>query len=61
MNQLVVDHYESIFKNEIMIMQLEGTTKTLKELAAEFVKRDEANTDEILTAYANVRKEVVGS
>lgn len=61
MNQFVVDYYESIFKNEIMIMQLEGTTKTLKELAAEFVIRDEAHSDEILTAYANVRKEVIGS
>lgn len=61
MNQLVVEYYEIIFKNEIMMMQHEGTNKTLKELAAEFVNRDEAHSDEILAAYSNVRKEVIGS
>lgn len=60
MNELVVEYYESIFKNEIMMMQLEGTKKTLKELAADFVNRDEAYSDEILAAYSNVRKEVIG-
>lgn len=60
MNELVVEYYESIFKNEIMMMQLEGTQKTLKELAADFVNRDEAHSDEILVAYSNVRKEVIG-
>ena len=60
MNQIIVEFYESIFKNEIMMMQHEGTNKTLKELAAEFVNRDEAHSDEILTAYENVRKEVIG-
>lgn len=60
MNELVVGYYESIFKDEIMMMQLEGTQKTLKELAADFVNRDEAHSDEILVAYSNVRKEVIG-
>lgn len=60
MNELVVEYYESIFKNEIMMMQLEGTKKTLKELAADFVNRDEAHSEEILAAYSNVRKEIIG-
>lgn len=60
MNQLVVENYESIFKNEMMMMQHEGTKKTLKELAAELVNQDEAHSDEILAAYSNVRKEVIG-
>lgn len=60
MNQLVVEYYESILKNEIMLMQLDGPTKTLKELVAEFIQLDEAHEVDILTAYSNVRKELIG-
>ena len=60
MNQEVVDYYEIVFKNEIMMMQHEGTNKTLKELAAEFVHQNEAHSEEILAAYSNVRKEIIG-
>ena len=60
MNEVIVEVYESVFKNEMMMMIHEGTNKTLKELAEEFVKRDEAHSIEILSAYSNVRKEVIG-
>ena len=60
MNQQVVEYYENLFKNEIMQKQIDGATKTLKELVAEFVQRDEAHHKDIHEAYLNVKKEIVG-
>lgn len=60
MNQHIVEYYENIFKNEIMQKQLDGATKTLKELVAEFIQRDEAHHTDIQTAYTNVKKELIG-
>lgn len=60
MNEVIVEFYESVFKNEVMRMTHEGTNKTLKELAEEFVDRDEAHSNEILAAYSKVIKEVIG-
>ena len=60
MNRLVVEYYENIFKNEIMLKQIDGATKTLKELVTEFVQRDEAHLSDIHTAYSNVKKELIG-
>ena len=60
MNEVIVEFYESVFKNEVMRMTHDGTNKTLKELAEEFVNRDEAHSHEIHEAYLNVIKEVIG-
>lgn len=60
MDQQVVEYYESLFKIEIMQKQIDGATKTLKELVAEFVQRDEAHHTDIHAAYLNVKKELVG-
>ncbi|MFJ7734914.1 hypothetical protein ACIQ2D_01130 [Lysinibacillus sp. NPDC097287] len=60
MNQRVVEYYESLLKNEIMQKQLDGATKTLKELVAEFAQRDEAHKTDIYAAYSNVKKELIG-
>ncbi|MFJ7951414.1 hypothetical protein ACIQZG_07785 [Lysinibacillus sp. NPDC096418] len=60
MDQQVVEYYENLFKIEIMQKQIDGATKTLKELVAEFVQRDEAHHTDIHVAYSNVKKELVG-
>ena len=60
MNQQVVDYYECLFKSEIMLKQLDGAAKTLKELVEEFVQRDEVHYTDIHVAYSNVKKELIG-
>lgn len=60
MNPQVIEYYESLFKNEIMQKQFDGARKTLKELAEQFVRQDEAHHTDIHAAYSNVRKEVIG-
>ena len=61
MDQHVVEYYENVLKHEIMQKQFDGTTKTLKELVAEYIERDEAHYNDILAAYLNVKKELIGS
>ncbi|MCL1694459.1 MULTISPECIES: hypothetical protein [unclassified Lysinibacillus] len=60
MNLQVIEYYESLLKIEIMEMQYTGTFQTLGELIEQYVGQDANHKNDILTAYKNVMKELIG-
>ncbi|MGE8037682.1 hypothetical protein B1B04_04785 [Lysinibacillus sp. KCTC 33748] len=60
MNPQVIEYYESLLKFEIMEKQYSSTSQTLGELVDEYVGQDAVHKNDILTAYKNVMKELMG-
>ncbi|MGE8000091.1 hypothetical protein ACQKOF_15685 [Lysinibacillus sp. NPDC093190] len=60
MNPQVIEYYESLLKFEIMETQYTSTSQTLRELVEQYVGQDAVHKNDILTAYTNVMKELIG-
>jgi len=60
MNPQVIEYYESLLKFEIMEKQYTSTSQTLGELVEQYVGQDAVHKNDILTAYKNVMKELMG-
>ncbi len=60
MNLQVIEYYESLLKFEIMHQQFDNASKSLKELVEQYVGQDAVHEYDILTAYTNVMKELIG-
>ncbi|MBG9452999.1 hypothetical protein ABE61_02615 [Lysinibacillus sphaericus] len=60
MNLQVIEYYESLLKFEIMETQYTSTSQTLGELVEQYVGQDTIHKNDILTAYKNVMKELMG-
>ncbi|KMY32759.1 hypothetical protein ACZ11_11750 [Lysinibacillus xylanilyticus] len=60
MNLQVIEYYESLLKIEVMEKQFTTTSQTLKETVEQYVGQDAVHKNDILTAYSNVMKELIG-
>ncbi|KOS64294.1 hypothetical protein FJQ98_10240 [Lysinibacillus agricola] len=60
MNPQVIEYYESLLKFEIMETQYTSASQTLRELVEQYVGQDAVHKNDILTAYTNVMKELIG-
>ncbi|MEY9971452.1 hypothetical protein ABH966_001825 [Lysinibacillus sp. RC46] len=60
MNPQVIEYYESLLKFEVMETQYTSTSQTLKDTVEQYVEQDAVHENDILTAYTNVMKELVG-
>ncbi|MFJ6208468.1 hypothetical protein [Lysinibacillus sp. NPDC092081] len=60
MNPQVIEYYESLLKFEIMETQYTSTSQTLRELVEQYVGQDAVHKNDILRAYTNVMKELIG-
>lgn len=60
MNLQVIEYYESLLKIEVMEKQFTSTSQTLKETVEQYVRQDAVHKNDILTAYSNVMKELIG-
>ncbi|MFC9541071.1 hypothetical protein ACFTQ7_14430 [Lysinibacillus sp. NPDC056959] len=60
MNLQVIEYYESLLKFEIMEKQYTSTSQTLGELVEQYVGQDAVHKNDIITAYKNVMKELIG-
>ncbi|MDM5247705.1 MULTISPECIES: hypothetical protein [unclassified Lysinibacillus] len=60
MNPQVIEYYENLLKYEIMQKQYTNASQTLWELVEQYVGQDAVHKYDILTAYSNVMKELIG-
>ncbi|KOP80355.1 hypothetical protein AMS59_02890 [Lysinibacillus sp. FJAT-14745] len=60
MNPQVIEYYESLLKYEVMEKLYTSNSHTLKELVEQYVGQDAVHKNDILTAYTNVMKELIG-
>jgi hypothetical protein len=60
MNPQVIEYYENLLKFEVMQQQYTIASPTLKELVEQCVGQDAVHKNDILTAYTNVMKELIG-
>ena len=60
MNPQVIEYYESLLKCEVMQLQYTTASPTLLELVEQYVGQDAVHENDILTAYTNVMKELIG-
>lgn len=60
MNPQVIEYYENLLKFEVMETQYTSTSQTLNEIVEEYIKQNAVHENDILTAYTNVMKELIG-
>ncbi|GAB0169308.1 hypothetical protein LSPCS325_27450 [Lysinibacillus sp. CTST325] len=60
MNPQVIEYYESLLKFEVMETQYTSTSQTLIEIVEQYVGQDAVHENDILIAYTNVMKELIG-
>ncbi|MDD1504323.1 MULTISPECIES: hypothetical protein [unclassified Lysinibacillus] len=60
MNPQVIEYYENLLKFEVMETQYTSTSQTLNEIVEEYIEQNAVHENDILTAYTNVMKELIG-
>ncbi|MFJ7916381.1 MULTISPECIES: hypothetical protein [unclassified Lysinibacillus] len=60
MNPQVIEYYENLLKFEVMETQYTSTSQTLNEIVEQYVEQNAVHENDILTAYTNVMKELIG-
>lgn len=60
MNPQVIEYYENLLKFEVMETQYTSTSQTLNEKVEEYIEQNAVHENDILTAYTNVMKELIG-
>ncbi|TQR37169.1 hypothetical protein C7Y47_05680 [Lysinibacillus sphaericus] len=60
MNLQVIEYYENLLKFEVMETQYTSTSQTLNEIVEEYIEQNAVHENDILTAYTNVMKELIG-
>ncbi|MFJ3388055.1 hypothetical protein [Lysinibacillus sp. NPDC086135] len=60
MNPQVIEYYENLLKFEVMETQYTSTSQTLNEVVEQYIEQNAVHENDILTAYTNVMKELIG-
>ncbi|MEB2282844.1 hypothetical protein LAV73_23275 [Lysinibacillus xylanilyticus] len=60
MNPQVIEYYENLLKFEVMETQYTSTSQTLNEIVEGYIEQNAVHENDILTAYTNVMKELIG-